>query len=455
MLKTVTESDAGTYRCEANNSIGVDVRNRTIHVNGSFPLMDTGIIADSLHTFVLFKVSPRIVTAGENSIAGVGSKVSLKCRATGNPSPTLVWAFDGSPVTSQSGVSVNSDGTELVIDIATKDHEGIYTCTATNIIGSDVQQSSLQLSQCRSNLTMLEVPDCLVTVILADESRTWTGNYKYLEDVSLELDKQLQAAGVGIGRRPNQYAVVGFGTDAMQAHIISVNSRKLFPVSKVSKAVRSLRSDGDRPDGFHAIKYALEHLPLHQGSAKQCALHILIATQEHSMKALRRDVTREQVNSLLCRNGPVLVTALLGGAFVVGSEKMPAFGVDSTLLAYLSNNGGVRKVQDEVQLQQVAYSVCNAFRDYGDMALRHHGSVWDLYHFMTTLAVRNAVNIRAMAGATVTSLVNNFRPCKDCVCKLEDGEEEEVASCRIVNRPYYCNCRREGSPVSALIHSAS
>lgn len=340
---------------------------------------------------------------------------------------------------------MSADGNILTIDNFTNHHEGVYTCSATNDAGTDWQQSLISVSECRSSLTMLQVPECLVTVILADESQTWTGSYLHIPTICLELERQLQAAGVGVGRA-NRYAVVGFGTDDMQAHIVSVNSSKLLPANMVADALRILRNDGVRPDGFHAIKHALEHLPLRQGSSKQCALHILIATQENNMKALGHGVTKEQVNGLLCNNEPVIMTAILGGSFVVGSKKVAAFGVDSTLSAFVRSVKSVAKVQGDIKLQQVAYSVCNSFRDYGEWALRHYGSVWDLYHFASASLVERMASIQTMANVTVTSLVSNFRTCKDCSCR-RDLQGEIAQQCRLVKRPFYCSCRRQGTEV--------
>lgn len=338
---------------------------------------------------------------------------------------------------------MSSDGSKLTIDSVTKDHEGIYTCRASNAGGIETIPLQLNVTECRSRFSMGTVPPCLVTVILADESQTMVDVNRRLSGVCLELEQHLQDAGIGTGKRSNQYAVVGFGSN-MKARIVSVKSRKLFTVDKVALALRSLRRDADRPDGFHAITHALKHLPLRQRGVGNCALHLLIST--HEPRTVDHQISREQLNTQLCMREPLVMTAILPGGFAVGPYKRAGLGVDSTLSAYISVKDGIVKVPDEVKLLPKAYSVCQSFKDYGDLALRHHGSVWDAYRLMLSSSDTIKPLSKALANVTVTKIVTQFRPCKDCACK-RTADGTVVYECRMAKDPYYCRCRSEGNEV--------
>ena len=60
-------------------------------------------------------------------------RVSVDCRATGNPEPTVKWVRNG--VDFSSGVSGTKSDKTLVISSLNTTLQGNYTCTATNEIG--------------------------------------------------------------------------------------------------------------------------------------------------------------------------------------------------------------------------------------------------------------------------------------------------------------------------------
>lgn len=63
----------------------------------------------------------------------IGSAVSLPCTARGDLRPAITWEKDKPPLPLDSKVVLN--GT-LVFQNIQKSHQGSYTCTATNALGT-------------------------------------------------------------------------------------------------------------------------------------------------------------------------------------------------------------------------------------------------------------------------------------------------------------------------------
>lgn len=73
-----------------------------------------------------------------------GGKVTLICRASGNPVPMVTWYHDQTPVV--AGPNVDISGTRLKIKSATPLDSGIYSCMATNIAGSTPSTENVQFN---------------------------------------------------------------------------------------------------------------------------------------------------------------------------------------------------------------------------------------------------------------------------------------------------------------------
>lgn len=73
-----------------------------------------------------------------------GEKLSVKCNATGTPTPSISWQKDGSNVISNTRANIRSDGT-LQISELERDDVGSYACTATSGSNTDSQQIQVSL----------------------------------------------------------------------------------------------------------------------------------------------------------------------------------------------------------------------------------------------------------------------------------------------------------------------
>ncbi|XP_066429645.1 palladin isoform X1 [Eleutherodactylus coqui] len=75
-----------------------------------------------------------------------GSRVSLECKVTGNPSPVIRWFCEGRELRNSPDIIISSEGDGrhvLVIAEAFEDDTGRYTCVASNSLGSDTSSAEV------------------------------------------------------------------------------------------------------------------------------------------------------------------------------------------------------------------------------------------------------------------------------------------------------------------------
>lgn len=66
-----------------------------------------------------------------------GQLVQLQCTVTGDPFPVVTWYHDGTAVIPNANIGLNTNSTVLTFNPVMKTNEGVYTCAATNALGSD------------------------------------------------------------------------------------------------------------------------------------------------------------------------------------------------------------------------------------------------------------------------------------------------------------------------------
>nr|XP_058956066.1 hemicentin-2-like [Pocillopora verrucosa] len=127
VIKSVTFDDGGFYRCAAENLVG--------KVNISF--------------WIDVTVSPQILLSQVNQSVIDGDPVNFTCRATGVPTPKLIWTFVGGKL--PLGINQNNfEGDSFVESVlemrrATKKMDGTYKCTAENKANRTSYSTTLQV----------------------------------------------------------------------------------------------------------------------------------------------------------------------------------------------------------------------------------------------------------------------------------------------------------------------
>ena len=102
----VSDDDAGRYRCVADNGQGVDMKDFVVDINSQ----------------PSFRIRPNEVVIEPDKL----SKTSLKCQASGRPTPTIKWFKNNQELTSY----VNKDSIE--VDSISPENTASYQCKISN-----------------------------------------------------------------------------------------------------------------------------------------------------------------------------------------------------------------------------------------------------------------------------------------------------------------------------------
>lgn len=121
-MAPVSRNHSGAYRCQARNSLG----------NSEVAKVEIDV-----------KYPPRVTWVGPDPVveANLFSKVTLECKAEGNPPPSYQWLHNPHPsIRSQStpegGYPVSSSSQLVIYNVSYAQH-GRYSCVAINQIGME------------------------------------------------------------------------------------------------------------------------------------------------------------------------------------------------------------------------------------------------------------------------------------------------------------------------------
>ncbi|CAG9533092.1 unnamed protein product [Cercopithifilaria johnstoni] len=124
------ERDVGKYTCIAEN--------------------EYGRIETSAEARLISSSPPVITETPENQKVSLGSTVTFRCRADGEPRPFITWFLNGGEIHLLKGhFHVSDDEVELTISGVTKRDEGVYSCMAGNTVGSMIAEARLIIDQNR------------------------------------------------------------------------------------------------------------------------------------------------------------------------------------------------------------------------------------------------------------------------------------------------------------------
>ena len=94
---------------------------------------------NSIHT-----AAPVITTTSSMFNSALGSSQTLSCTSEGSPPDTFTWMKDGTPAPLTPTLTTVTHSTttaifrsDYIIDSLTLSHNGTYTCSVANPVGSD------------------------------------------------------------------------------------------------------------------------------------------------------------------------------------------------------------------------------------------------------------------------------------------------------------------------------
>uniref|UniRef100_A0A3Q3N4J8 Fibroblast growth factor receptor-like 1 n=1 Tax=Labrus bergylta TaxID=56723 RepID=A0A3Q3N4J8_9LABR len=123
-IKEVEADDTGTYICKATNGFG------SVNINYTLIVIKANQKTDMRPRFTHpAKMRKRVIARP------VGSSVRLKCMASGNPRPDIVWLKDDRPLTEQEVGKEHQNKWTLSVKGLTPEHSGRYTCRVSNRAG--------------------------------------------------------------------------------------------------------------------------------------------------------------------------------------------------------------------------------------------------------------------------------------------------------------------------------
>ncbi|XP_054759020.2 inactive tyrosine-protein kinase 7-like isoform X1 [Lytechinus pictus] len=95
-----------------------------------------------------------------------GVRVTLICKASGNPEPEVTWYHDQTLVT--AGSNIDFIGNKMKIKSATALDSGTYSCQASNVAGTTPSTDNIQFNIVDSNLPVVEVAPADALRVLGD-----------------------------------------------------------------------------------------------------------------------------------------------------------------------------------------------------------------------------------------------------------------------------------------------
>ena len=95
--------------------------------------------------FFLIQVSPQIIEPPINQSVTDGNSVNFSCRASGVPTPTLVWVFNNAELPSDINQFNHEVESFLKLLSVTKGMEGTYKCKAKNKANTSISSATLRV----------------------------------------------------------------------------------------------------------------------------------------------------------------------------------------------------------------------------------------------------------------------------------------------------------------------
>lgn len=231
--------------------------------------------------------------------------------------------------------------------------------------------------------------------------------HQWVRSVAPRLDTAIRSVGVGVGNRPNQYGLVGFGrTSAPEGSVLT----QLTSVDGFINATNILTTDGLFEDGYSAIIVALDQIIFRVNTSK---IFILVTDEERL--SVRSGLDRTHVERRL-RESEVTLNSVVRQGFLYdrNDNNSFAFGLTSNRTAFTIDStatDGFRTFQNGVRHPNPIYSAGNTYADYVELAFSVGGAAW----YIDILTLSSAPFTEAFIQVKIDELML-IKRCVQCVC---------------------------------------
>ena len=89
--------------------------------------------------------SPVTMNIGDNVTAASNITITIRCPASGVPTPAVTWQKDGVPVIAGGNVFVTNERQQLIVRVAKGEDSGKYSCSVENNFGKDSLSSIIKI----------------------------------------------------------------------------------------------------------------------------------------------------------------------------------------------------------------------------------------------------------------------------------------------------------------------
>ena len=145
-ITNVMRSDSGTYQVFSTNSIGIGTAIFTLDVQCTLVTHHLTSAVVTMYCVLVYPTRPpklSMVPVVRN--LSPGSVFTLECTPVSNPPASVRFYFNSVEITSSSD-SVNITGYVLTIPSITRKQRGIYSCNASNSVGSAVAEVTIDVN---------------------------------------------------------------------------------------------------------------------------------------------------------------------------------------------------------------------------------------------------------------------------------------------------------------------
>ena len=303
-------------------------------------------------------------------------------------------------------------------------------------------------------------------ILIVDDSASMSTEQDWIAQAALALDERLNARSIGTGEKKNHFFVVIFGiinhdVDDWLLYRVEIfnNSYARFSAKSVETAAKTaFKKKGNAEDGYEAIEKALA-MPELRSDDPEVALNIALITDEPrdpcsrprggdppGTESSREDILRQLLNKTAKLNVMANIRLRLNED-TAETDRVIAVDYKGTVFR---RNGVTPPEQFENVGFEASYTSCKSFLDYGYLAMRTQGAVWNL-NLVDETADDDQLRTTFtsdVARIKVEEIVSGPQ-CQECrITCNEDGSETTVCTTEVDS--FFCTCRAGDKSVSRL-----